>query len=1109
MTCPQPCGDQNDLTAFDMNQVGVPQWVERVPSSLTLSQTGIEETTVDGNAIYSIIVQSSGASIVFQIPKGTSKGSSPPRVVRLDGDSVERFGEQTYDGRGGYHAIEDAGTEATLDGVSAAGVLSNYRVPVDRQKLSYYVAPNSIAVHYGDDGVSLAGVTYDGDLVIYRLRSDGTFEDDPNFDRVNVGESNCVSAIGFGGDGNSVLIRHADGDLRYVIRNGVGVDWRSPTSSSGAALQPASEAPKTQCDAPDTSADVIRERIVAADPDGHHFALLDKTGAVYWVNIIETEQAGGQTSRDIGILKRVNPGDECTTERDTQHCNTQAATAVTWIAGDPGSGRAALVSAGGVDVVPYGLTTNASREVRQDSASTNTTATRTDTAGAAAATRVAEGPQKLPRRGEAKAASFDRNGDLAVAFGDGMLATFGTFGGTWTNLGETVIPKANVGALIYADQQIMLADDAGRVLDIDPSSQTVLAYGRAPANPSVYAVRPDGQLLSIEWDTDSVSVIHLTALPNSSNIDRTARLVSMRSPLQHESEGSLDTLIIDHQMELSLASGPQEPAPVDCAAEERRFLSALERDLFIGDSAADAETVPECAAGSPATASLQAADLLFQRARMASSIRQLVDDGAFSAVLQAAASGDTVAKRTLGAVLTRIALERGELSRAVIAKDAIRFGTNLPPAILKAMAAGAPIDPALVAVAREHAGFDPAVHELIAHWDERQINDLDAQVDALFEFSVAERLYRDAGDLEEQEQYAASRRAQLARVLPDDRVLDVMDRVEKWTPPPFEFNTPADLPPLPAAPADRRELDMQNADKILGDSPLLAGLRTELVRAHIFDFVDTDPKKAASMLIDLGRQTGGASGWSPDLVNEYLTLAEDISGGDAAPSAFQLATEAMKIIGLAFTTPIHGSQDTAELYRRAADLITANVGATPRSVVAPALKAINLSLVDYSYGSLPGIGVEPDVTESEKLLEATARMAGAIADNVDDGDTWKWLQGVSLFWQGVLVDDNDFASGGRDLQAERRYPPPACHRPRRRSEGALSLRRGTALGGDRRAVQRGHRGDRARVDQPLQGRVGRALDDRRYVVPEPGRRRLRLRACQSRPDHPRDEVSPI
>ncbi len=302
MTCPQPCGDQNDLAAFDMNRVRVMQWVERVPSDLTLSPTAVEETTVDGKAVYSILVQNSGSSIVFQVPKDEPQGASAPEVVRLEGNSVARFGDQTYDGNGGYRTIEDAGTEATLDGVRAAGILANYRVPVDRQKLSYYVAPSSLAVYYGDNGLRLAGITYDGDLVVYRLRSDGLFEDDPNFDRVNVGESNCVSAIGFGGDGNSVLIRHVDGALRYVVRSGVGVDWRSPTSSSGEALQPPSEAPRTQCDAPDTSAHVISERIVAANPFGTRFALLDKTGAVYWLNIVE--QVSGQQVRSRALNGR-------------------------------------------------------------------------------------------------------------------------------------------------------------------------------------------------------------------------------------------------------------------------------------------------------------------------------------------------------------------------------------------------------------------------------------------------------------------------------------------------------------------------------------------------------------------------------------------------------------------------------------------------------------------------------------------------------------------------------------------------------------------------------------------------------------------------------------
>ena len=173
-------------------------------------------------------------------------------------------------------------------------------------------------------------------------------------------------------------------------------------------------------------------------------------------------------------------------------------------------------------------------------------------------------------------------------------------------------------------------------------------------------------------------------------------------------------------------------------------------------------------------------------------------------LLQSAAAGEKAASRILGAALVRIAMERGDLDQTTIARDAMRFGTNLPATVLPAIAAGGPIDPALLELARKAGSADPAAHQLIAHSDERRINDIDALTDALLEFSLAERLYRAEGETK-QAVFVAHRRAQLARLLPDDRVLQVSGRRgRRWSPAAPEATTaPAPLVDLPTGASER------------------------------------------------------------------------------------------------------------------------------------------------------------------------------------------------------------------------------------------------------------------------------------------------------------------
>ena len=181
LTCPGSCTEQH-LTAFDIDN-NTPLWVERVPLGMKLSEPAIEETSVDGVPTYSALVEHEGSGIVFHIPK-----AHPDVETRFDGETHARIGLITLTGQNGYRTVESASDTTSKDGVSAAALLANYRVPLARQKLSLYVAPNSIAVYQGDDAVRIAGVTYDGDLLVYRQREDGSFDEDVAFRPIQIGQ---------------------------------------------------------------------------------------------------------------------------------------------------------------------------------------------------------------------------------------------------------------------------------------------------------------------------------------------------------------------------------------------------------------------------------------------------------------------------------------------------------------------------------------------------------------------------------------------------------------------------------------------------------------------------------------------------------------------------------------------------------------------------------------------------------------------------------------------------------------------------------------------------------------------------------------------------------
>jgi len=986
LTCPGDCSTQS-LTAYALDQQA-PLWAESVPKEMKLTQTSTHETIVDGKSAYSVLVQDAGTGIIFQISEDT-----PRDVVRLDAATHARMGEIAFDGLGGYRIAESAPDNAANDGVAPAGVLANYRLPATRQKLNLYVAPNSIAAYRDADTFRIAGVTYDGDLLVYRMRPDGEFEEDLSFRPIRIGHSNCISAVAFGGDGRSLLFRHFDGSLLFVaaVGNGANVDWRNAVGPAGEERALTESTPATACNAPDASS-ATAERVVAAGPGSTHFALLDKEHTVWWVDVVDqAPESGREQQRPAG------PGTTSGGVAPVAPATARGfaplrrfAQERTGIAGDPKRSRIAVISRSGV-------------EVQSTSAGSASEGGRVEGA-------TASDQQKIIRWNDPMAVTFEPNGDVAVAYAAGRISGFHPDQtGAWSvKFDATYFASPQVAGLFATDQSIAVADDHDRITSLNADTGTLIGHARLPADPSVLALRSDGRMLSVEWVTDSVASFAFADVTPPADITDTARLVAMRSRHDAEADSNLDLLMADRDMERTMAGAPAEGGE-DCAEAAAHRLAMLEFTLLGDRTATGPATTAEDCSGSDEMRALAAVEALAQRGQVAS-VRELVENGDFSRVLQAAAGGDRISTRILGAVLARIAIDRGEVDLQAIAGDAVRFGTSVPSAALRAIAVGGPIAPDLLDAARAQFGIDPTVTQLFGHLQERRINDMDALAEALFDFSIAERLYRDEGRVEDAE-FMAHRRAQLARLLPDDRVLGVIARVDAWEPRPVEIAAAADLPDLPSEPAARHRLDMENTNRLaasLPDSPLLEALSTELERARVFDLRASDPKAAADLLITLGERTSADKSWAAEIVREYLALADEIGGEKEPATVFRLATEAVKLIAAGASTPIDPKGEAIGLFRRAALLVGATVGAAPADLVHSELSDIDLGFLDYGYGTLPAVSADAEVKVAESALEAATHMAEAVAA-VDDAEREKWerLRARSLFWRGVLLNDHD------------------------------------------------------------------------------------------------------
>lgn len=977
LSCPPDC-DAQRLTAYATAD-GTALWHEPVPHGMRLSPAAIKRSETDGATTFSALVTYEGSGLIFRFAK-----DRPDIVERLDGRSHARIGAVTYDGDGNVLTVANPAGELAR-GATATGVLTDYRLPLTRQKLPLNAVANA-AVFFSDaEKVQLAGVTYGGDLRVFGMNADGRFIADPNFPSISLGEADCVAALAFGGEGRSLLVRHADGALRYVAAagRGAGVGWHRRASGEASAFAPAT--PPVQCPPSDTSAGFASEQIVPIDMTGRSFALRDRDGAVWRIDVGEDAAPQGRRNRadsePVGQVAGPSAAGQWAFEPPVR-----VASGIQWVTADPQRRRIALVRSSAVDIVLFDDATAA--EVR---------------GMAAAGIRT----QRLTRRGEPRAAAFDDEGTLAVAYAGGALVRFVEGADGWAMQEEVTVPVASVAGLFVSEAETVRIDKSDRVTAVDTTARAIAAHGRLWANPVAVSMLRNGDVLSLEWDTDAVARTPLAKLPPAAAFADTARLVAMRSRPEAVDDSSIEAL---------LALGDSREAEAGCSEISSRNAWPLLADL-IDAPRDDRPNRPALCVGADDGAFADTLRSLLTRGRTAD-IRQRVTEPAFARLLHAAGDGDESAERYLAAMLARIAIARGEVDPILVAEEALRLGATVPPIVLKSVAAGAAIPASLLVLARERIG-DPAAHQLIAHWNARQIDDIDVQSEAFFQFALAEKLYGNHDVLAAQ--FNGRRRAQLARILPDERVLAVAGRLEAWEPAsgsPLPGVAVADPPTDPEARLVQSLSDVERMARAWPDSRLLSALKRELERARIYELRQTDPERATDMMLELGADNRAVRAGSSALVQDYLALADGIADADAV-SAFRLAVAALLEMEATRASggPIHADADAVALYGRAADRLVTSIGAVPPPLVAAAAETMTLALAQYDYATLPEVGAEPEILATEDLLAATANIAEAIAAAGGETALWDRRRADALFWRAVLLNDRDKAAA-RELLSD-------------------------------------------------------------------------------------------
>ncbi len=315
-----------------------------------------------------------------------------------------------------------------------------------------------------------------------------------------------------------------------------------------------------------------------------------------------------------------------------------------------------------------------------------------------------------------------------------------------------------------------------------------------------------------------------------------------------------------------------------------------------------------------------------------------------------------------------------------------------------------PLDPA-------SAGFDPFAHWIVAMEAERAATDAAAFAEALYHYAYAERLFQSAHVRPPPQ--IVKRRIALARILSDDLVFGVFERLDKAPVDPAAAGLPAETVEVASLDAVSDWLKQvgagaPNAAKSLG---VLNALVEE---AKGDELAATDPRAAAghyrvalAIVVSADESLAEHSG-AVGRIGKVEELGEKLARVDEPSASAEAAVAALGILDKALTEPVKRDVDPPELRTAIVKALTILAGAGDAGYDLSTLRGLKLGFLDYDWESRYQAINQVTAGRYYSELEAAEKFATTALDHAGPEDRGHWLalRGSLRFWLSTLEGED-------------------------------------------------------------------------------------------------------
>ncbi|MCB1497899.1 MAG: hypothetical protein KDJ86_19100 [Bauldia sp.] len=360
----------------------------------------------------------------------------------------------------------------------------------------------------------------------------------------------------------------------------------------------------------------------------------------------------------------------------------------------------------------------------------------------------------------------------------------------------------------------------------------------------------------------------------------------------------------------------------------------------------------------------------------------------------------------LARLITVLSATAPDTANAIAAHDP-RLAVFPTEAMIQQLTAGASIPDDLASIyANRAGGYDPYDHWLLAVMAERKLPDESTLADALLHYARAENQFRLAGGAQPRIPVPiVARRAALARILSDDVVVDVYDKLTTEAP----AAGPALGDPVPLAEVSSWLSGLEQA----GADPDAISVLAAVVEEELGnETVATDPGAAAEHYRRALRMAAGSAitlsdeaGMAGRLATvERLRSKLRAAGASDADSA--AASAVLLIVDSEAGAPLEGEANAAlrDALRQSVETLAA---ADPAGIDFAALGDLKFDFWDYDWQShLNAVGQDEAAAHLDELA-AAERFLSLLLDNAAgaERDRLSVIRGRLRFWLSTLADE--------------------------------------------------------------------------------------------------------